>query len=76
MTTDFEAERDQLWQTIDSLMAARQLAPLQQARQLLGDWLRQHPDDYYSQDGGEELAMMEEALTLLEAEKVSEPVAV
>lgn len=73
--TDFETQRDALWQTIDALMAARQLAQIQQARQLLGDWLRQHPDDYYSQDGGEELAMMEEALTLLEAEKAIVPVA-
>ena len=68
MKTEFEDQRRQLWQTIDSLTAAKQLRQVQQARQLLRQWMRQHPGDYYSQDGGEELAMMEDALMLIEAE--------
>lgn len=74
-TTTFEQQRDQLWETLDNLMATKQLRNVQQARQLLRDWMRQHPGDYYSQDAGESLAMMEDALEYIEAEKAAEAVA-
>ena len=73
---DFEARRDQLWNTIDRMMSTRKLNEVRRARQMLRDWMTQHPNDYYSQDGGEEVAMMEEALEIIEAEKAAEPVAV
>ena len=72
---DFEARRDQLWDTIDRMMSTRKLSEVRRARQMLRDWMGQHPNDYYSQDGGEEVAMMEEALEIMEAEKAAEPVA-
>jgi|GEM_PF-1591655 len=75
MKTEFEDQRDRLWQRIDTLMATRQLTQLQQARRLLSEWLTQHPDDYYSLDGGEELARMEGALEIIEEEKAAELVA-
>lgn len=75
MKTEFEDQRDHLWQKIDQLMAMKQLREVRQARQMLRDWMRQHPDDYYSQDGGEELAIMEGALEIIEAQKLAEPVA-
>ena len=73
---DFEARRDQLWDTIDRMMSTRKLSEVRRARQMLRDWMAQHPDDYYSQDGGEEVAMMEEALEIIEAEKAAELTAV
>lgn len=75
MKTEFEDQRDHLWQKIDQLMARKQLREVRQARQMLRDWMRQYPDDYYSQDGGEELAMMEGALEIVEAQQLAEPVA-
>lgn len=75
MKTEFEDQRDHLWQKIDQLMAMKQLREVRQARQMLRDWMKQHPGDYYSQDGGEELAMMEGALEIIEAQKLAEPVA-
>jgi hypothetical protein len=72
---DFEARRNHLWDMIDRMMATKTLSEVRRARQMLRDWMVQHPDDYYSQDGGEEVAMMEEALEILEAEKAAEPVA-
>lgn len=74
-TTKFEQQRDQLWETLDTLMATKQLTHVKHARYLLRDWMKQHPDDYYSQDAGESLAMMEGALEMLEAQKLAEPVA-
>ena len=75
MITEFEEQRDQLWQTLDNLMATKRLSQVRIARQLLRDWMGQHPDDYYSQDAGESLAMLEDALEFLEAEKAAGPVA-
>ena len=75
MTDSFEDQQNELWRAIDRLTATRQLSQVKQARQLLLDWMRQHPDDYYSQDAGESLAMLEDALEIIEAEKVTEPVA-
>lgn len=72
---DFEVRRDHLWKTIDGMMATKKLSEVRRARQMLRDWMKQHPEDYYSQDGGEEVAMMEEALEIMEAEKAAEPVA-
>ena len=74
-TIQFEQQRDHLWQTLDDLMATKRLSPVKQARQLLRDWMKLHPDDYYSQDAGESLAMLEDALEFLEAEKAGQPVA-
>lgn len=74
LTADFEQQRDQLWQTLDNLMAARQLMQVKQARRLLRDWMKQHPEDHYSQDAGESLAMLEDALEHIEAE-ATQPVA-
>jgi hypothetical protein len=71
----FEEEKEHLWITIRQLKSRHHLPAIRQARQLLRDWLRDHPEDLASRDAGEELAMMEEALTLLEAEKAAEPVA-
>ncbi len=72
---DFEVRRDQLWETIDRMMSTRKLSEVRHARQMLRDWMVQYPDDYYTQDGGEEVAMMEEALKNIETEKVAEPIA-
>ena len=72
---NFETRRDQLWDSIDRMMSARKLSEVRRARQMLRDWMTQHPDDYYTQDGGEEVAMMEEALEIIEAEKAAPLVA-
>lgn len=73
---DFEALREQLWVSIRQLQRQKTLPAIRQARQMLRDWLKQHPDNYSSRDAGEELWMMEEALEILEAENASGPVAV
>jgi hypothetical protein len=72
---DFEASREQLWIAIRQLQRQKTLPAIRQARLLLREWMKQHPDDYYTQDAGESLAMMEEALEIIEAEKSAEPVA-
>ena len=72
---NFETRRDQLWDSIDRMMSARKLSEVRRARQMLRDWMAQHPDDYYTLDGGEEVAMMEEALEIIEAEKAAPLVA-
>ena len=72
---NFETRRDQLWDSIDRMMSARKLSEVRRARQMLWDWMAQHPDDYYTLDGGEEVAMMEEALEIIEAEKAAPLVA-
>ena len=71
----FEASREQLWSDIRQLKCRRTLPAIREARQMLRDWMKQHPDDYSSQDAGGELWMMEEALEIIEAEKAAEPVA-
>lgn len=68
-------EKEQLWQTIDSLMATRQLGQVRQARQMLLVWLKQHPDDYASLDVNQDLVRMEGTLEIIEAQKLVEPVA-
>jgi len=75
MKTEFEDQRDRLWSAIEQLERQRCLPAVRKARQMLRDWMGQHPDDYYSQDAGESLAMMEEALEIIEAEKAAELVA-
>ena len=72
---NFETRRDQLWDSIDRMMSTRKLSEVRRARQMLWDWMAQHPDDYYTQDGGEEVAMMEEALEIIEAGKAAPLVA-
>ncbi len=72
---NFEAAREQLWSDIHQLQRQKTLPAIREARQMLRDWMKQHPDDYSSQDAGEGLWMMEEALELLEAEKAARPVA-
>lgn len=73
--SEFEIQRQHLWEDIDALLNLRKLSAAREARQLLSEWLGKHPDDHYSRDGGEEVAMMEEALEILEAEKAIYPVA-
>ena len=72
---DFEARRDQLWDTIDRMMSTRKLSEIRRARQTLRDWMQQHPADYYTQDAGGGVAMMEKALEIVEAEKAAPLVA-
>jgi len=72
---EFEARRDQLWDAVDGMMSTRKLSEVRRARQMLRDWMAQHPDDYYTQDGGEEVAMMEQALESIEAEEAAPLVA-
>jgi len=72
---DFEALREQLWVSIRRLQRQRTLPAIRQARQLIRDWMQQHPDDYYTQDAGGGVAMIEEALEIIEAEKAAEAVA-
>ncbi len=68
-------EKARLWTTIRQLKRQRCLPAIREARQLLRNWMAEHPDDYSSQDAGEELAMMEDALETIEAEKSAPPVA-
>lgn len=68
-------EKERLWANIRRLKRQRCLPAIREARQLLRAWMSEHPDDYSSQDAGEELAMMEDALEILEAEKSARPVA-
>lgn len=68
-------EKEQLWATIRQLKRQRCLPAIREARQMLRSWMAEHPDDYSSQDAGEELAMMEGALEIIEAEKAAEAVA-
>ena len=75
MEQSFEEAREQLWDAIHALKRKKTLAAAREARQLLRDWMKQHPNDYSSQDAGEELAMMEDALEIIEAEKAAAPVA-
>ena len=49
---------------------------MREASQLLREWIDKHPDDHYSRDGAEEVAMMEGALEILGAEKAAELTAV
>ena len=70
---EYEAERQRLWEEIDVLLNLKELPAARKARQLLREWLAKHPDDYYSQDGGEEVAMMEGALEIIEAERATRP---
>ena len=73
---DFKAERNLLWNTIHKLKRRKTLHAMREARQLLRNWMIEHPDDHYSQDAGESLAMLEDALEYIEAEKSVQPVTV
>jgi len=73
---NFEAHRSQLWQDIDALLNLKKLSAVREASQLLREWIDKHPDDHYSRDGAEEVAMMEGALEILGAEKAAELTAV
>ena len=66
-----QQERKNLWIAIRQLKQQKTLTAVREARQMLRDWMKQHPDDYYSQDAGESLAMMEEALIIIDAEKAA-----
>ena len=72
---NFAASREQLWLSVRRLQNQKTLPAIRQARQLIRDWMAQYPDDYYTQDAGEGVAMMEEALEIMEAEKAAEPIA-
>lgn len=72
---NFEALREQLWVSIRRLQRQRTLPAIRQARQLIRDWMQQYPDDHCSQNAGGGVAMMEEALKIVEAEKAAEAVA-
>lgn len=67
--------KEQLWLSIRQLKRQKTLPAIRQARQMLRDWMKEHPDDHSSQDAGGELWMMEEALEIIEAEKAAEPIA-
>ena len=71
----FEMSREQLWSDIRHLKRKKTLPDIREARQMLRDWMKEHPDDYSSQDAGEELWMMEEALEFLAAEKATDLIA-
>ncbi len=71
-----EASKKQLWLSIRQLKRQKTLPAIRQAQQMLRDWMKEHPDDYSSQDAGGELWMMEEALEIIEAEKAAELAAV
>ena len=70
-----EEEKEHLWIAIRHLKRQRCLSAIREARQMLRDWIKQHPDDYYSQDAEESLTMLEDALEIIEAEKAAVPVA-
>ena len=72
---NFKARKEELWSEIRLLKRQKTLTAIREARQMLREWMRQHPHDDYSQDAGESLAMMEEALVIVEAEKMASPVA-
>ena len=72
---EFEASREQLWLSIRHLQRQKTLPAIRQARRLLREWMALHPDDHYSQEAGEGVAMMEEALEIIEAEKAAELIA-
>lgn len=61
--------------TIRQLQRQKTLPAIRQARQLIRDWMKQHPNDHYTQDAGGGVAMMEEALEIIEAEKAAPLVA-
>ena len=71
----FEVSKEQLWSDIRRLKRQKTLPAIREARQMLRDWMKEHPDDYSSQDAGESLAMMEEALEIIAAEKAAELIA-
>jgi phage shock protein A len=73
--SNFDVSKEQLWSNIRQLKRQKTLPALREARQMLRDWMKQHPEDYSSQDAGESLAMMEEALEIIEAEKAAELIA-
>lgn len=75
LTQDINEEKERLWTEIRRLKRQRRLPAIRQARQLLRVWMTEHPEDYSSQDAGEELAMLEGALEILEAETAAHPVA-
>lgn len=54
-----ERERIRQW-----VLRARTLAEVRQARQLLCDWLKRHPDDFALLGEGESLVMLESALLM------------
>ena len=74
--SDFDVAREPLWLSIRQLKRQKTLPAIRQARQMLRDWMKEHPDDHSRQDAGEELWMMEEALEIIEAEKATELAAV
>jgi len=69
------ASKEQLCTSIRQLKRQKTLTAVREARQLLRDWMRHHPGDVSSQDAGEELAMMEDVLETIAAEKAAEPIA-
>ncbi len=64
-----QQKRDQLWIDIHCLQRMKMLSAVREARQMLRVWMSQHAEEYYSQDAGESLAMMEDALVIIQAEK-------
>ncbi len=74
-TSDFYAQRAQLWDAIHLLLGQAELVTARQARQMLQEWLRLHPDDGYSREAGGIITSMEQALPVPLAGKAAEPVA-
>ena len=68
-TDDFLMQRAKLWDEIHALFARKNVFSAREAQQLLVQWMRQHPDDVYSQEGGEQVFMMAEAWEIMEGEE-------
>ena len=75
-TEEFYTQRAQLWKAIDLLLGQLELTKVCQARQMLQEWLRQHPDDSYSREAGGIVNSIEAALTEAPAHKAAELAAV
>lgn len=72
--SEFESSREHLWKTIHCLLAKKHLLAAREAQRLLRGWMEEHPNDVYSKEAGETVAMTVEAGDIIEGETaVSRP---
>jgi len=67
---DVQAEREPVLAAMDYAMSERTVEAVREAQILASAWLARHPEDYAIWDGGEPIAMLADALAIMEAKGI------
>ena len=67
---EIQAEREPILAAMDYAMSERTVEAVREAQTLASAWLARHPEDYAIWDGGEPIAMLADALAIMEAKGI------